>query len=56
MNDGDIDALRNHGFDDRVIHDATQVIGYFKYINRIADALKVDQETDVRSWEKLGTA
>lgn len=56
MNDGDIEALRNHGFDDQAIHDATQVIGYFNYINRVADALNVDQENDLRPWEKQGTA
>lgn len=41
----DLDRLRTHGFDDRAIHDATQVIGYFNYINRVADALGVDPET-----------
>ncbi len=31
----DISQLRAHGFDDRAIHDATQVIAYFNYINRL---------------------
>ena len=31
--------LRAHGWDDTAIHDAIQVIGYFNYINRIADAV-----------------
>ena len=30
---GDLEVLRSHGFDDRAIHDATQVIGYFNYIS-----------------------
>ncbi len=37
----DLDALRAHGFSDADIHDAVQVIGYFNYIVRIADALGV---------------
>lgn len=40
----DLDRLRGHGLDDRAIHDATQVIGYFNYINRVADGLGVDPE------------
>ena len=40
----DLETLRAHGFDDRALHDATQVIGYFNYINRVADALGVGRE------------
>lgn len=47
----DVAALRAQGFSDRAIHDATQVIAYFNYINRIADALDVELETFVRPWE-----
>ncbi len=36
--------LHDHGFDDDQITIATQVIGYFNYINRIADGLGVDPE------------
>lgn len=39
-----IDELRNHGLSDEQITIATQVIGYFNYINRIADGLGVDLE------------
>lgn len=42
--------LRAAGFDDRAIHDAAQVIGYFNYINRLADGLGVDPETWIRAW------
>ena len=42
----DLDALRAEGFGDEAIHDAVQVIAYFNYINRIADALG----TDLESW------
>ena len=40
----DIENLHTHGFDDDQITIATQVIGYFNYINRIADGLGVDPE------------
>lgn len=48
----DIDQLRLHGFSDRAIHDATQVISYFNYINRIADGLDVALEDFVHAWEQ----
>lgn len=53
LDDADIAALREHGFDDRAIHDATQIIGYFNYINRIAGALDVELEDFVQPWEQL---
>lgn len=40
----DVEALRTTGFDDVAIHDAIQVVAYFNYINRIADAIHVDLE------------
>ena len=45
MAPADLDELRAAGFDDRAIHDATQVIAYFNYITRVADALGVEPET-----------
>ncbi len=53
MSPGDLDRLRALGFDDRAIHDAVQVIGYFNYITRVADALGVEDEDFIRPW---GTA
>ena len=50
MEKDDIQELRAHGWDDRAIHDATQIIAYFNYINRVADALGVEPETFVRPW------
>ena len=41
-----VQALRDHGFEDRAIHDAAQVVAYFSYINRIADGLGVDPEPE----------
>ena len=52
----DIDLLRQHGFDERGIHDAVQVIGYFNYINRVAEALGVEPESFIRPWEKSAAA
>lgn len=40
----DIDRLRSVGLNDRAINDATQVISFFNYINRVADGLGVDLE------------
>ena len=52
MTEDDVQKLRDHGWSDTAIHDATQVIAYFNYINRIADALGVEPETDIRKWEE----
>ena len=40
----DLAELRALGLDDTGLHDALQVIAYFNYINRVADALHVDLE------------
>lgn len=50
MSPADLDVLRAHGFDDRAIHDAVQVIGYFNYVTRVADALGVEPETFIPPW------
>ena len=42
------DRLRAVGLDDAAIHDAIQVIAYFNYINRVAEAVGTDPEPD---WE-----
>lgn len=52
MSPADLDELRAIGFDDVSIHDATQVISYFNYINRIADALGVEPEDFIQPWGK----
>jgi len=43
----DLDPLRAHDLTDRDLHDAVQVIAYFNYINRIADALGTDLEPEM---------
>jgi len=50
MVEADVAALRAVGLSDPAAHDATQVVSYFNYINRVADALGVDLETFVRAW------
>ena len=44
MSSSDIETLRSQDFSDEQITVATQVIGYFNYITRIADGLGVDLE------------
>ncbi|MBA61107.1 MAG: hypothetical protein CMJ76_01965 [Planctomycetaceae bacterium] len=50
----DVEHLQQAGFTDQQITVAAQVIGYFNYINRIADGLGVDLEermtTPVEQW------
>ncbi len=45
----DIDHLKSAGWTEEQITVAVQVIGYFNYINRVADGLGVDDE----SWMEL---
>ena len=47
MREFDVVGLRQVGLDDVAIHDAIQVISYFNYINRIADAVDVELEPDM---------
>ena len=46
-----LSSLKQTGYSDRAIHDAVQIIGYFNYINRIADSLGVAPETFTHEWE-----
>jgi len=46
MTPSDLDRLRAVGLSDRAILDAVEVIAYFNYINRVADALGVDPEPE----------
>lgn len=47
VGDADRAALRTAGVSDRAIHDLAQVVGYFAYINRIADGLGVALEPEM---------
>jgi uncharacterized peroxidase-related enzyme len=60
MQKQDFDLLTRHGFTDEQITVAVQVIGYFNYINRIAEGLGVDPEEWMRpsaaEWRKRKSA
>ena len=47
MTEADVQRLREAGLGDVAIHDAIQVIAYFNYINRIADAVHVELEPEM---------
>ena len=51
-----METLRKHGLSDRDILDAVEVTAYFNYINRVADALGIDPEPEMRQaharWKK----
>ena len=43
----DVDALRDQGLDDRAIHDLACIVGYFAFVNRLANGLGVEMEDQV---------
>ena len=45
MAENDVAALKFAGFSDRDVLDICEVVGYYAYVNRIADGLGVDLET-----------
>jgi alkylhydroperoxidase family enzyme len=45
----DVEGLRRSGASDAEIHATVQVAAYFNYINRVADALGVDLEPEMRA-------
>jgi alkylhydroperoxidase family enzyme len=48
MDEVQIALLREQGWSDAAIHDAIQVIAYFNYINRIAEAVGIEGEPEWR--------
>ncbi len=52
----DLETLRHHGLSDRDILDAVEIMSYFNYINRVADALGIDPEPEMQEafkrWHK----
>jgi uncharacterized peroxidase-related enzyme len=54
MTSDDVGALRGAGFGDEGIHEAIQVIAYFNYINRVADAAHVDLEPEMAGYPDSG--
>lgn len=49
IEEGDVTALRDAGFDDAAILDVCQVAAYYAYVNRLADGLGVELED---GWEE----
>ena len=47
MEAADLEMLRCVGLRDEGIHEAIQVVSYFNYINRVADAVHVDLEPEM---------
>ncbi|MDA2928521.1 peroxidase-related enzyme [Acidobacteria bacterium AH-259-O06] len=47
----DLQPLTEQGFDDTAILEIVQIVGFFNYINRVADALGVDPEPE---WAQPG--
>jgi alkylhydroperoxidase family enzyme len=45
----DVDVLRAAGFGDSAILDICQIVGYFNFVNRLADGLGVELE---KYWEE----
>src|SRR5262245_661407 len=46
----DVERLRAQGLDDTGVHDVIQTVGFFNYINRVADAVHVDVEPGMRPY------
>lgn len=46
MQEADVVALRQVGFDDTAIHDIVQVTALFNYYNRLADGLGIRGEPE----------
>ena len=44
MGEGDVERLREVGFDQTAILDICQVVSYYNYVNRLADGLGVELE------------
>ena len=44
VNENDIQTLQNLNFTDKDISQIVQIIGYFNYINRVADGLGLEPE------------
>ncbi len=56
MLEADVARLRAEGLDDVQIHDAIEVVSYFNYINRVADAAHVDLEPEMEPYPDSGGA
>ncbi len=46
VDEADVEILRGHGYDDAAIHDAIQVVAFFNYVNRVVDAVGIEDEPE----------
>jgi len=56
VGEADLEGLRAEGFDDVALHDLFQVVAYFNYINRIADAVHVELEPEMEPYPDEGAS
>ena len=54
MTEQDVVDLRELGFEEEALAGAVQVIAYFNYINRVADATHVDLEPEMEPYPPMG--
>lgn len=52
MSRSDVEGLRRVGFGDEDIHDIVQITAFFNYINRVADALGIPPEPEMKPWAR----
>lgn len=50
----DVAALQQAGFTERAIHDACAIVAYYAFVNRIADGLGVELESDTQEQPEPG--
>ncbi|MBI3732240.1 MAG: peroxidase-related enzyme [Chloroflexi bacterium] len=53
MTPADLDRLRACGFSDKDLLDIVHITAYFNYINRVADAVGIDPESDFEPVERV---
>ncbi|MDP6932214.1 MAG: hypothetical protein QGG40_04820 [Myxococcota bacterium] len=53
MNQADVTALKNLGYDDDQVSSAVMVASYFNFINRVADGLGIDPSPDTQGHPPL---
>ncbi|MCE2468856.1 MAG: hypothetical protein J4G06_12710 [Caldilineaceae bacterium] len=54
MTAGDLETLRRLGFSEEAVMDAVQIIAFFNYITRVADALGLQPEEFLETtWGRL---
>jgi len=46
----DVERIREYGFEDAMIVRATEITAYYNMVNRVANALGVELESDIVPW------